>query len=188
MILSDAYIRQFIALGDIVVDPKPHDNQYQPASLEVTLGPKFVFPWEDKDERNWTDCAIWPGQFVLGTTLEHIELPNYIVAQINGKSSWARRGLQVHATAGFIDPGFKGEITLEMYNMSYKPIWLQPGMEIAQLVFTYMTGVADRPYGHPELGSHYQNQIGPTRARVDKPLFGKGSKGDGSTEEPLSGL
>ena len=107
---------------------------------------------------------LHPGEFVLGATLERISLPDDLVARLDGKSSLGRLGLQVHSTAGLADPGFTGQITLELSNMTRLPISLYPGMRVAQLVFEMLSTPADRPYGHGGLGSKYQGQSGRHRA------------------------
>ena len=107
---------------------------------------------------------IHPGEFVLGRTLEWVELPDDIVARIEGKSSLGRLGLIVHATAGFVDPGFKGTLTLEITNLTRVPIKLYPGLLIAQLSFMALDAPAERPYGSAELGSHYQGQVAATES------------------------
>lgn len=188
MMISDGTIHRYMDQGYIKVEPMPDDNAFQPASLELTLGDRFAFPtefdiyrpsvrlindadhlqkWTAKEfaERTWTDICIGPAEFMLGHTFETITIPNDVVAQVNGKSSLARLGLQVHSTAGFIDPGFRGQITLELKNLSKQPIWLKAGQRIAQLAFFLTNRPVDRPYGHPDLGSHYQDQVGPTRTR-----------------------
>ena len=109
--------------------------------------------------------VIHPGEFCLGRTLEWVELPDDIVARIEGKSSLGRLGLIVHATAGFCDPGWKGTLTLELNNLTRVPIILYPGLEIAQLSFMTLDRPAPRPYGSPELGSHYQGQRAATASR-----------------------
>jgi dCTP deaminase len=186
----------------IVIQPFPEDNALQPASLELTLGNRFAMPGGPEDDmaeyeecdpitnkwigltrkqfaaRTWTDICIAPDEFMLGHTVETVTIPNDVCAQVNGKSSLGRIGLQVHATAGFIDPGFEGQITLELKNMSKQSIWLQPGMRIAQLVFFYTDRPVKRPYGHPDLNSHYQNQVGAVSARGINEY----------TKEPLPGL
>ena len=108
---------------------------------------------------------IHPGEFVLGRTLEWVELPDDVVSRIEGKSSVGRLGLIVHATAGFIDPGFNGTLTLEITNLTRIPIKLYPGLPIAQLSFMALDQPAERPYGHPDLGSHYQGQVDATESR-----------------------
>jgi dCTP deaminase len=109
--------------------------------------------------------VIHPGEFVLGRTLEWVELPDDVVARIEGKSSIGRLGLIVHATAGFVDPGFKGTLTLEITNLTRVPIKLSPNLLIAQLSFMTLDAPAERPYGSEELGSHYQGQLAATESR-----------------------
>lgn len=108
---------------------------------------------------------LHPGAFVLGTTIERVRLPNDLVARVEGRSSFGRLGLMIHATAGFIDPGFDGQITLEFTNVSPNTIVLKPGIRICQLSFHQMSSPAERPYG-AERGSKYQNQRGPTASRI----------------------
>src|SRR5215208_6329325 len=122
--------------------------------------------------------VIHPGEFVLGTTVEWVELPDDIVARIEGKSSLGRLGLIVHATAGFVDPGFSGTLTLEITNLTRVPIVLWPGKPIAQLSFMALDRAAERPYGHPELGSHYHGQLEATESRYE------GGPGDASATNP----
>jgi dCTP deaminase len=130
----------------------------QPASYDLLLGSILADePWSG-------DIYILKThEFILGSTTEFVNIPNNMVARIEGKSSLARQGLMVH-TAGFIDPGFQGQLTLEIVNHG-KPFPLEKGMKIAQLALQTMDAAALRPYGHPELGSHYQGQLGPTPAR-----------------------
>jgi dCTP deaminase len=111
--------------------------------------------------------VIHPGEFVLGRTEEVVEMPDDIVSRIEGKSSLGRLGLIVHATAGFVDPGFKGSLTLEITNLTRVPIILWPGKPIAQLSFMALDAPAERPYGHPELGSHYHGQVDATESRYE---------------------
>jgi dCTP deaminase len=108
---------------------------------------------------------LHPGEFVLGSTLERVALPDDTVGRIDGKSSLGRLGLLIHSTAGFIDPGFDGHITLELSNVASLPITLYPGMKIGQISFLRMTTAADVPYGATQLGSKYQGQRGPTPSR-----------------------
>lgn len=152
MILSDKGIRKALATGAIKVTPLTSQRQFQPASLELHLGgPDHIF--------------LEPGEFRLATTVETVTIGGKHVAQVNGKSSWGRLGLLVHATAGFIDPGFHGQITLELKNLHHeKAIALAPGIAICQLVFSALDGIPGRLYGHPELGSHYQGQTGVTQS------------------------
>jgi len=123
--------------------------------------------------REWTveegkPFGLGPGRFVLGTTQERVGLPGWLLARIEGKSSLGRLGLMVHVTAGFIDPGFEGRVTLELANLSPLPILLWPGMKICQLSVAQLDQPALRPYGHPELKSRYQGQQGVTESRVGK--------------------
>jgi dCTP deaminase len=111
---------------------------------------------------------LHPGEFVLGSTEERVALPDDIVARIEGKSSLGRLGLLIHSTAGFVDPGWDGHVTLELANVASLPITLYPGMKIGQLSFMRMTSPADRPYGKGALGSKYQGQRGPTPSRYYK--------------------
>ena len=112
------------------------------------------------------DCFILhPGEFVLGSTAERVSVPDDLVARIEGKSSLGRLGLLIHSTAGFIDPGFDGHITLELANVANLPITIYPGMKIGQVSFLRMTTSADHPYGSSALGSKYQGQRGPTPSR-----------------------
>jgi dCTP deaminase len=113
------------------------------------------------------DFVIHPTEFVLGRTTETVELPDDVVARIEGKSSLGRLGLIVHATAGFVDPGFRGTLTLEITNFNSVPIVLRPGLPIAQLSFMALDRPAERPYGHPELGSHYHGQTEATESRYE---------------------
>lgn len=173
MILSDRDIRAATArmFDPLVIDPGFPPERLQPASLELTLHPHLINEWGEDwgndiyltDEvDNWD---MHPGAFVLASTAETVKIPNGLVAVVNGKSSLARLGLTIHQTGGFIDPGFRGMVTLEMVNASHKPIKLRLGMPICQLVFMQMSSPADRPYGSAGLGSHYMDQVGPTPSR-----------------------
>ena len=182
MILSDRTIRKLLDEGRIVIDPL-EEAHIQPASVDVRLGDTFlafrrhttadIDPWQVNDglmERVTVEegkpFILHPGEFVLGTTLERLTLPDDVVARIEGKSSLGRLGLLIHATAGFVDPGWtNGQITLELSNVAPLPIRLWPGMKIAQLSFMQMDQAAERPYGHPGLGSKYQGQSGPVASR-----------------------
>ena len=182
-VLSDGTIRRLAAEGAIKVDPWD-DAMVQPASVDLRLGHSFrVFhnhrasAIDLKDPpRNLTEQVtiaddepflIHPGEFVLGRTLEWVELPDDIVARIEGKSSIGRLGLIVHATAGFVDPGWKGTLTLEITNLTRIPIKLWANLPIAQLSFMTLDRAAERPYGHPELGSHYHGQLEATESRYE---------------------
>jgi dCTP deaminase len=180
-VLSDGTIRRLVEEGRIKIEPWD-PGRVQPASVDVLLGHTFrVFhnhraaaidlrdpPTRLTEQVEVSDgeaFVIHPGEFVLGRTLEWVELPDDVVSRIEGKSSVGRLGLIVHATAGFIDPGFQGSLTLEITNLTRIPIKLYPGLPIAQLSFMALDRPAERPYGHPDLGSHYQGQVDATESR-----------------------
>ena len=180
-VLSDGTIRRLVEEGRIVIDPWD-ETLVQPASVDLRLGDSFrvfhnhrVTAIDLRDPpRNLTEevrieegepFAIHPGEFVLGRTLEQVAIPDDVVARIEGKSSLGRLGLIVHATAGFVDPGFRGTLTLEITNLTRVPIKLYAGGAIAQLSFMALDQPAERPYGSPELGSHYQGQVAATESR-----------------------
>jgi dCTP deaminase len=182
-VLSDGTIRRLIAEGHVLIDPWD-EAMVQPASVDLRLGTSFRVFHNHRitaidladPPRNLTELVevqddesfvIHPGEFVLGRTQEHVELPDDIVARIEGKSSLGRLGLIVHATAGFVDPGFKGTLTLEITNLTRVPIILWPGKPIAQLSFMALDQPAERPYGHPDLGSHYHGQTEATESRYE---------------------
>ena len=183
-VLSDGTIRRLVEEGRIVI--KPWDpSLVQPASIDLRLGNTFrvfsnhkvpAIDLRDGPPPGLTEevvatpeegFVIHPGEFCLGRTEEWVELPDDIVARIEGKSSLGRLGLIVHATAGFVDPGFKGTLTLEITNLTRVPIILWPGKPIAQLSFMTLDRPAERPYGHPDLGSHYQSQVDATESRYE---------------------
>ncbi|HVM00822.1 MAG TPA: dCTP deaminase [Egibacteraceae bacterium] len=181
MILSDRSIREAIAAGRITVEPLS-DNAIQPSSVDVRLDDRFrVFhnhrhPYIDvrqampdltEEVKAGEDAPfiLHPGEFVLAATFERIVLADDIVARIEGKSSLGRLGLLTHATAGFVDPGWDGWLTLELSNVSTLPIALYPGMKIGQIAFFELSTPADRPYGSDALGSKYQGQRGPTASK-----------------------
>jgi dCTP deaminase len=181
MILSDRTIREQLATGRIGIDPLD-ESCIQPSSVDLRLDRLFrVFLNHTmsvidvrKDLSDLTQeveiaegdaFILHPGEFVLGSTYERISLPDDIVARIEGKSSLGRLGLLIHSTAGFIDAGFSGHITLELSNVANLPITLYPGMKIGQVSFLQMTTPADVPYGSAKVGSKYQGQRGPTPSR-----------------------
>ncbi|HEY5639245.1 MAG TPA: dCTP deaminase [Dehalococcoidia bacterium] len=183
-VLSDRTIREEIEKGRIVIDPLD-DGAVQPASVDLRLSGLFrVFRSSSKpfiDVRQPVDdltelveigadepFVIQPGTFFLGSTLETVTLPEDIVGRVDGKSSLGRLGLLVHATAGYIDPGWTGRLTLELSNQSQMPIALYRGMRIAQISFLRLSTPVDRPYGSPGLGSKYQGQTGPTPSRISE--------------------
>jgi len=180
-VLSDATIAALVEAGRIRIDPWD-PALVQPASLDLRLGSSFrVFHNHRasaidlrEPPSNLTEevvvgpdepFVIHPGEFCLGATLEWVELPDDIVARIEGKSSLGRLGLIVHATAGFCDPGWRGTLTLELNNLTRIPIRLWGGLPIAQLSFMRLDRPAERPYGHAALGSRYQGQMAATESR-----------------------
>ena len=197
MILSDTDILARLQKGDLIIDPLDDpDLQVQPASVDLRMGNEFIvfkpghipciyIDQLDKAD-HYTDevyigdddyFILHPGEFALGTTLEYVEIPDDLVARIEGRSSLGRLAVIVHATAGFIDPGFKGRITLELSNLGKVPVALKPKMRCSQVVFHELKTKAARPYGEAR-GSKYQNQRGPIASRisVDRKMAGKGDK------------
>jgi dCTP deaminase len=173
VLASDRDIQRLIANGDITITPPPSARQFQPASLDVHLDRFFRVPAktvkvvdpaqeqelfeviEMKDDQPYT--IPYPG-FALASTLEKVALGRGVAAQVDGRSSIGRLGLLVHATAGWIDPGFSGHVTLELVNLFGKPIKLYPGMEVGQLIFSILNTAAEVPYGDPARQSSYQGQ------------------------------
>jgi dCTP deaminase len=174
--LSDGDIRAELVEGGLVIEPLA-DNALQPASVDVRLSDEWMVMARPgaviKGKTVPSDYSAWhniehvltPGEFLLVSTMERVEVPPHLLIQVNGKSSWARKGLVIHLTAGFIDPGFKGNITLELVNLGPRPILLRAGDPIAQLAIARLSSPAERPYGSPGLGSHYQHQLGVQGAR-----------------------
>jgi dCTP deaminase len=181
VLLSDRDILVEIKAGRIVMDPWD-DAMLQPSSIDVRLDRFFrvfdnhkyatIDPAVDQSELTRqveTDgddpFILHPGEFVLGSTYETVTLPADIAARVEGKSSLGRLGLLTHATAGFVDPGFSGHVTLELANVATLPIKLYPGMKIGQFCFFRLTSASDHPYGSEKYGSRYQGQRGPTPSR-----------------------
>ena len=185
MILSDRDIRARLAQGDLKLGPlEDPELQIQPASIDVRLGSEFIVyrpaqvvcldPRDPETLRLASERIVvpydqafilHPGEFGLGSTVEEVEIPADLVATVDGRSSIGRLAVVVHATAGFIDPGFRGQITLELSNIGAVPVKLYPGMRIAQIVLHQLSSAAERPYG-PERGSAYQGQTGPQLSRL----------------------
>jgi dCTP deaminase len=182
-VLSDGTIRELVESGRITIDPWD-PSMVQPASVDVRLGNSFrVFHNHQIQAIDLSDppsgltehvhveddqpFVLHPGEFVLGRTIEVVAIPDDIVCRIEGKSSIGRLGLIVHATAGFVDPGFTGSLTLEITNFNSVPIVLRPGLPVAQLSFMALDKAAQRPYGHPDLGSHYHGQVDATESRYE---------------------
>jgi dCTP deaminase len=181
VILSDRTIREQLAAGRIVIEPLD-ETCIQPSSIDVKVSNLFrVFRNHTagvidvkKDMTHLTELVeiadgdafmLHPGEFALGSTLERVGVPDDMVARVEGKSSLGRLGLLINSTAGFIDAGFDGHITLELSNVANLPITLYPGMKIGQVSFMMMTTPADKPYGKGAKGSKYQGQRGPTPSR-----------------------
>ena len=166
MLLSDRDISASLDSGRIQLDPLDR-SLIQPASIDVRLD--RLFRLFDNHRYSVIDPAAdqsHPGEFVLGATYELVTLGDDIAARLEGKSSLGRLGLLTHSTAGFIDPGFSGHVTLELSNTATMPILLYPGMKIGQLCFFDLSSPAEHPYGSEGLGSHYQGQRGPTPSRT----------------------
>ena len=180
MVLSDRTIERLLAEGRIEIDPYD-PGLLQPSSVDVRVDRYFRvfrnsrYPFIDvkQEQEDLTELVkvdgdpfiLHPGEFVLGSTLERIKLPDDVVARLDGKSSLGRVGLLIHSTAGFIDPGWDGNVTLELSNVANLPITIYPEMKIGQLSFVQMSEPAETPYGSGGLGSKYQGQRGPTPSR-----------------------
>ncbi|SDY91559.1 dCTP deaminase [Tessaracoccus flavus] len=181
MLLSDRDIRADVADGHIRLDPWDPE-MVQPASIDVRLDKYFrvfenhrypsIDPSQEQSELTrlievspTEPFILHPGEFVLASTYELVTLGTSVAARLEGKSSLGRLGLLTHSTAGFIDPGFSGHVTLELSNMATLPVKLFPGMKIGQLCFFRLTSEAEHPYGSAQYGSRYQGQRGPTASR-----------------------
>jgi dCTP deaminase len=185
MVLSDRTIRRLLEEGRIGIEPY-EEALLQPSSLDVRVDRLFRvfrnsrYPYIDVKEpmEELTELVevsdedqpfiLHPGEFVLGSTLERVTLPDDLVARLEGKSSLGRLGLLIHSTAGFIDPGWDGHVTLELSNVANLPITIYVGMRIGQLSFVQLTEPAENPYGADAIGSKYQGQEGPTPSRYWK--------------------
>jgi dCTP deaminase len=181
VLLSDRDIKAEIDRGRVRLDPYD-EEMVQPSSVDVRLDRFFrvfenhryphIDPAEDQPELTRSvepdgqePFILHPGEFVLGSTYEVVSLPDDVAARLEGKSSLGRLGLLTHSTAGFIDPGFSGHVTLELSNVATLPIKLWPGMKIGQLCFFRLSSPAENPYGSAKYGSRYQGQRGPTQSR-----------------------
>ncbi|MFC4553271.1 MULTISPECIES: dCTP deaminase [Halorussus] len=211
MILSDADILRRLEDGDLAVEPLDDpDLQIQPASIDLRLGREFlefqhanipcIHPDSEQEVSEYVsetviddgnEFILHPGDFVLGTTKERVEIPADLLAHVEGRSSFGRLAVVIHATAGVVDPGYCGQITLELSNLGTAPVALKPGTRISQLIFTELKSPAERPYGE-DRGSKYQDQSGPQASRIggDHEFGGDqkrtsgadGKTGGGSTE------
>ena len=181
MLLSDHDIRSELESGRVRLDPY-EPAMIQPSSIDVRLDKYFrlfdnhryavIDPAEEQPELtrlvevpSGESLVLHPGEFVLGSTYEAVTLPDDVAARLEGKSSLGRLGLLTHSTAGFVDPGFTGHVTLELSNVATLPIKLWPGMKVGQLCFFRLTSPAEQPYGAGAAGSRYQGQRGPTASR-----------------------
>ncbi|PSQ50079.1 dCTP deaminase [Halobacteriales archaeon SW_6_65_15] len=199
MMLSDADLQRRIDEGSLVIEPLDDPElQIQPATIDFRLGNEFlefqraniscIHPNSEQEIDEYvTDTVIpegdeyilHPGDFVLGTTKERLEMPDDLIAHVNGRSSLGRLAVVVHATAGVVDPGYSGQITLELSNLGTAPVALTPGMRISQLTFMELKTPAERPYG-AERGSKYNGQIGPQASRLQSDHeFGGDQKANG---------
>ncbi len=186
MLLSDRSIKDLIQKGKISISPYK-ENLIQPSSYDVRLADKILVfqrphhPYIDlKNGTHHIETLtnqviiydnrpfiLHPGEFILASTIEKLSLPDDIAARLEGKSSLARLGILIHSTAGYIDPGFSGTITLEISNVANIPVTLYPNMAIGQLSFTRMDSPAEKPYGHKDLNSKYNNQEGPVASKFN---------------------
>ena len=181
MLLSDRDIKAEVSAGRVALEPYA-ESMIQPSSIDVRLDRWFrvfenhKYPYIDpsQEQPDLTRMiepegdepfVLHPGEFVLGSTFEVVSLPDDIAGRLEGKSSLGRLGLLTHSTAGFIDPGFSGHVTLELSNVANLPIVLYPGMKIGQLCLFRLSSPAEHPYGSEKYGSRYQGQRGPTPSR-----------------------
>jgi dCTP deaminase len=184
VVLSDRTIRRLLDEGAIGIEPYD-EALLQPSSIDVRVDRYFrvfrnsLYPFIDvkQEQEDLTELVeiadetpfiLHPGEFVLASTLETVRLADDLVARLEGKSSLGRLGLLIHSTAGFIDPGWDGHVTLELSNVANLPITIYHGMKIGQLSFMQLSEAAERPYGSGGLGSKYQGQKGPTPSRYWK--------------------
>jgi len=203
MILSDVDILGRLEDGNLEIDPIDDlDTQVQPASVDLRLGEEFLefqrtnIPYIHPDSADEVDdyvtethvdegddFILHPGDFVLGTTKERVSIPADLLATVQGRSSLGRLAIVIHATAGIVDPGYVGQITLELSNLGTAPVALSPGMRVSQLIFTELKTPAKRPYGE-ERGSKYQGQSGPQASRIDDDPEFDGDAGGSSRGSP----
>lgn len=184
-ILSDKTIKEYLEEGKIVIDPLKDEQQIQPSSVDMRLGDEFkvfkvirkpyIDPKDEEDIAEYMESStvpegeafiIHPNEFALATTQEYVKVPDDLVARVEGRSSMGRLGVKMHVTAGYVDPGFEGRITLEISNIGAMPVALYPGQRVCQLVFETMTTPAELPYGHPKRNSKYMKQLKPESSRV----------------------
>ena len=195
-ILSDKTIKEYLEEGKIVIDSSKDEQQIQPSSVDMRLGDEFkvfkvirkpyIDPKDEDDIAEYMESStvpegeafiIHPNEFALATTQEYVKVPDDLVARVEGRSSMGRLGVTMHVTAGYVDPGFEGRITLEISNIGAMPVALYPGQRVCQLVFETMTTPAELPYGHPKRNSKYMKQLKPesSRVKLDYELKNNGS-------------
>ncbi|GAA5819230.1 MAG: dCTP deaminase [Methanobrevibacter sp. CfCl-M3] len=185
-ILSDKDIKKYLSSKKIIIEPlKDFEKQIQPSSVDLRIGNEFksfkivrrpfIDPKDSTDLSSYMesvnipngDCfIIHPNEFALATTFETVKIPDDLVARVEGRSSMGRLGVTMHVTAGYIDPGFEGRITLEISNIGKMPVALYPGQRVCQIVFETMTSPSQKPYGHPERDSKYMGQVSPETSRI----------------------
>lgn len=183
-ILSDKTLKEYLEYGKIGIEPLDY-NDVQPASVDLRLGDEFkVFkvtskPYIDPkyDISSYMETVkikegepfiIHPNEFALATTSEYIKVPDDLVARVEGRSSMGRLGVTMHVTAGYIDPGFEGKITLEISNIGAMPVALYPGQRVCQIVFETLTTPSETPYGHPDRDSKYMGQTEPECSKITR--------------------
>ncbi len=185
-ILSDTDIKNYLDKGKIIIHPlEDPEIQIQPSSVDLRIGNEFkgfriirkpvIDPMDKSDLESYMESfyldegepfIIHPGEFALATTYETVKLPNDLVARVEGRSSMGRLGITMHVTAGYIDPGFHGKITLEISNIGKMPVALYTGQRVCQIVFETMTSQSERPYGHPDRDSKYMEQKRPITSKI----------------------
>ncbi|MDR2873520.1 MAG: dCTP deaminase [Methanobrevibacter sp.] len=185
-ILSDKDIKKYLLDKKIVIEPlKDFEKQIQPSSVDLRIGNEFksfrvirkpfIDPKDSTDISSYMQSVyipdeeyfiIHPNEFALATTYETVKVPNDLVARVEGRSSMGRLGITMHVTAGYIDPGFEGKITLEISNIGKMPVALYPSQRVCQIVFETMTSASEKPYGHSDRDSKYMGQNRPESSRI----------------------
>lgn len=184
-ILSDKDLKNHISKGKISIDPLKSEKQIQPSSIDLRMGNEFktfklirkpyIDPKDEEEIASYMESIIidendafiiHPNEFALATTYEYVKVPDDLVARVEGRSSMGRLGVTMHVTAGFIDPGFEGKITLEISNIGTMPVALYPGQRVCQIVFETMTSPSEKPYGHPDRNSKYMKQQSPESSKI----------------------
>lgn len=184
-ILSDKDIKEYLNKKKILIETLEDEQQIQPSSVDMRLGDEFkvfkvirkpyIDPKDPEDVASYMESSIvkkgeafiiHPNEFALATTQEYVKVPDDLVARVEGRSSMGRLGVTMHVTAGYIDPGFEGKITLEISNIGAMPVALYPGQRVCQIVFETMTSPSEKPYGHPERNSKYMGQKRPESSKI----------------------